>query len=161
MKPSALVLSAVFCFGGAQPILAQDDVCYLRVQGQWTVDPKGTQAWLEAVKRQDPEVMLAMNGVWYGELVDPASGAVSYQFKQYDESGGFAYQSRTCSTAGFCSDNTGTGYYTGMKIGDGSISLFVIVSDLERDHECTGGYARLVDANRMEDAFGMIWQKVQ
>ena len=160
MKPLVLA-AALAALLAAPPSLAQDDVCYLRAQGHWTLDPRATKAWLEARKYQDDDIMRTMTGVWYGEVVDPSSGAVSYQYKQYDESGGFAYQSRTCSTAGFCSDNTGTGYYTAMKNGDGSISFFMIISDLERDHECTGGYARILSPTQLQDAFGGIWQKVK
>lgn len=72
------------------------------------------------------------------------------------------YQGQTCTTgSSLCSQNQGHGFFTGSSMPDGSIMVFTIVSDLNRDHECYGGYMRLIDTMTMQDSTGTVWRRVQ
>lgn len=147
--------------GMVAPVLAQNDFCYVPGRSG-TVDQQATDTWNDMLTRQDPQLLRQLAGVWYGEIPAPQLNMTSYQYRQYDANGQFQYQDRTCTNGtSFCSSNQGTGFYTATPASDGSMLLFMIVSDLNRDHECTGAYARFLDADTLQDAGGGIWRRVQ
>jgi hypothetical protein len=145
----------------ATPALAQNDFCYAP-GGRQIVDEQATNAWRDMLGRQDNRIIQAMTGVWYAEIPAPQLGMTSYQYRQFDANGLFQYQDKTCTNGSdFCSQNQGTGFYTATGAADGSILTFIIVSDLQRDHECSGGYARFIDDMTMQDGGGTVWRRVQ
>ncbi|HHY49696.1 MAG TPA: hypothetical protein GYA10_08120 [Alphaproteobacteria bacterium] len=161
MTPRQAALGAALSLLAAAPALAQNDFCYVPGRSG-VVDVEATNTWRQLVARQDPQLIAALAGVWYGEIAAPQLGMTSYQYRQFDANGLFQYQDKTCTDGSpLCSSNQGAGFFTAAANGDGSILLFLIVSDLNRDHECAGSYARFVDANTMQDAGGTLWRRVQ
>jgi hypothetical protein len=161
MTVRGLILAAAASLAQVVPAVAQNDFCYVPGRSG-TVDQNATDTWKDMLTRQDPQVMQALSGVWYGEIAAPQLNMTSYQYRQYDPNGLFQYQDQTCTNgSSMCSQNQGNGFYTGTPAADGSILMFTIVSDLNRDHECAGGYARFIDNMTMQDGGGTIWRRVQ
>ncbi len=155
--PLALALAAL----AATPALAQQDYCNRRSGNQVVVDEEATRTFRQMVAQQDSQVVAAMAGVWYAEIAAPQLGMISYQYRQYDANGLFQYQDQTCTQGSpLCSRNQGTGFFTAITVGD-TIQTFMIVSDLQRDHECTGSTMRFIDPNTMQDGSGTVWRRVQ
>lgn len=164
MKTASLVVTIASVIAVTAPALAQPNEAYCnrRSGNQVMMDQNATNTFHEMVARQDNNAIAAMSGVWYAEIPAPQLGMTSYQYRQYQGNGLFQYQDQTCTNGTqSCSQNQGTGFFTAMTAQDGSIATFLIVSDLQRDHECTGGYMRFIDQNRMQDGGGTIWQRVQ
>lgn len=165
MKLGSIVFAAAATLAITAPALAQQDYCARRIEGNppsTILDQNATDTFHAMVARQDNNAIVAMTGVWYAEIPAPQLGMTSYQYRQYSANGLFQYQDQTCTNGTqSCSQNQGTGFFTAMTAQDGSIATMMIVSDLQRDHECTGGYMRFIDQNRMQDGGGTIWQRVQ
>jgi hypothetical protein len=158
----SIAAAVVLASATAAPALAQQDYCNRRFGNQVVFDQDATRTFQEMVARQDNNAIAAMSGVWYAQIPAPQQGMTSYQYRQFQGNGLFQYQDQTCTNGtSFCSQNQGTGFFTAMTAQDGSIQTFIIVSDLQRDHECAGGYARFLDNNTMQDGGGTIWQRVQ
>ena len=162
-----LLAAAVLALPLPTPVLAQNDVCYRAggtVGNQRTrvIDENATATWQQMLARQDAQVIQAMVGVWYGEIAAPQLNMTSYQYRQYEANGLFQYQDKTCTNgSSYCSQNQGHGFFTATTANDGSILTFLIVSDLNRENECAGGYARFIDANTMQEGSGTVWRRVQ
>ena len=158
-------ISIVIALAGVavtMPALAQQDYCNRRFGNQVMMDQDATKTFHEMVARQDNNAIAAMTGVWYAEIPAPQLGMTSYQYRQYQSNGLFQYQDQTCTNGtSSCSQNQGTGFFTAMSAQDGSLATMLIISDLQRDHECIGGYMRFLDQNTMQDGTGTIWQRVQ
>jgi hypothetical protein len=158
----SLVLAAILATVVTTPALAQQDYCNRRFGNQVMMDEGATRTFREMVARQDNNAIVAMTGVWYAEIAAPEQRMTSYQYRQFDSNGLFQYRDQTCTTGtSFCSQNQGTGFFAAITAQDGSLQTFLIVSDLHRDHECVGGYARFLDQNTMQDGAGAVWRRVQ
>jgi len=156
------VAAVLLALAAATPAFAQQDYCNRRFGNQVMLDEGATRTFREMVARQDNRAVAAMSGTWYAEIPAPQLGMTSYQYRQFQGNGLFQYQDQTCTTGtSFCSQNQGTGFFSALTAQDGSIQTFVIVSDLQRDHECIGGYARFMDSNTMQDGGGIVWRRVQ
>ncbi|MFZ1679603.1 MAG: hypothetical protein WAT70_01180 [Rhizobiaceae bacterium] len=130
---------------------AQTDICIKR--GTNGMDRDATAAWREMDDRKDPEFMQAMAGVWYSETTSPQTGQVSQLYLSYRQDGIFDYQNRVCSATG-CNDYAGHGLFAGFFLGNGRYTSMSILSDLNRDRECTGSTGRFVDERTIEDSGG-------
>ena len=169
MKIALLAFATICSLAVAAPALALalalDDYCARRIEGNppsTVLDQSATDTFHSMVARQDNNAIVVMTGVWYAEIPAPQLGMTSYQYRQYRSNGLFQYQDQTCTNGTqSCSQNQGTGFFTAMTAHDGSIATMMIVSDLQRDHKCTGGYMRFIDQNRMLDGGGTVWQRVQ
>jgi hypothetical protein len=167
MKILAFLLAAAATIGLTAPVFAQQgqDYCARRIEGNppsSILDQGATDTFHSMVARQDNNAIVAMTGVWYAEIPAPQLGMTSYQYRQYQSNGLFQYQDQTCTNGTqSCSQNQGTGFFTAMTAQDGSFATMIIVSDLQRDHECSGGYMRMLDQNHMQDGGGTVWQRVQ
>lgn len=131
--------------------VAQTDICIKR--GTNGMDKDATAAWREMEARKDPRFMEAMAGVWSSEVRSPQTGQVSYLFLSYQENGIVDYQNRVCSATG-CNDYAGHGLYAGFFLGNGRYTAMSILSDLNRDRECTGSTGRFVNDRTIEDSSG-------
>lgn len=138
---------------------AQTDVCIIR--GTNGIDRDATDAWRRMEDRKDPQYMAAMAGVWYTESRSPQTGQVSQLYLSYKSNGIFDYQNRVCSSAGFCNDYEGHGLFAGFFLGDGRYTSMSIVSDLNRDRECTGSTGKFINDTTIEDSNGGRLAKVR
>lgn len=142
----------------AAPAMAQTDVCIKR--GTNGVDQKATAAWREMESRKDPQFMATMAGTWYAETQSPQTGQVSYLYLTYQSNGIVDYQNRVCN-GGYCNDYAGHGLFAGFFLGNGRYTSMSIISDLNRDRECTGSTGRFLNDTTIEDSNGGRLSKVQ
>lgn len=154
----ARAIVALCMTAGANAALAQTDVCIKR--GTNGVDRDATAAWREMEERKDPQFMAAMQGVWYTETQSPQTGQASYLYLTYQANGIVDYQNRVCSNLG-CNDYAGHGLFAGFFLGNGRYTSMSIISDLNRDRECTGSTGRFLDETTIEDSNGGRLTKIR
>jgi hypothetical protein len=153
---AAMVLSGVL----ATPVLAQAEVCVDPNTG--AVDGAATRTWQQMSERSDPELMRQMAGTWYIEIPNPYNSQVDQEYLRYSSDGFFDYRSHVCDTAtGGCNDYSGQGNYAVIGLPDGSLQFMSIVSDLNRDRQCSGSSARFVDTNSLRFSTGGIMRRVR
>lgn len=154
----SMIATSMFIALGAGGALAQNDVCIDPNTRQ--IDQQGTEAWQYIAQNTDPSLVQALTGTWYTEVVAANTGQIDYQYNIYEANGLFQYRSRVCSGSA-CNDYDGHGFFAVMPTGDGTMTTMLIVSDLNRDRQCSGGSSRFLDANTMQTSTGQVWQRVQ
>lgn len=138
---------------------AQAEVCVDPNTHQ--VDGGATQTWQAMTQRSDASVMAQLAGTWYIETQNSYTGQVDHQYQQYSPDGFFNYQDRVCDGSGACNDYAGQGNYAVIGLPDGSLQLMTIVSDLNRDRQCTGTAARFMDADTVQFSTGGMLRRVR
>jgi len=135
--------------------LAQDAYCINPSTRQ--VDPRGTAAWQQLAQQADPRVMQMLVGTWRYEVRAPATNQIEYHADIYEPGGLYQYRSKVCGgMANSCFDYQGTGLYAARQLADGSFFGMIIVSDLNRDHQCGSLSGRFTDQNTIVNSTGGI-----
>lgn len=126
-----------------------------------SLDPRSTAALRQAMQQPDPQVMQALAGTWYVERRSP-TGQVGQQYWTFEPNGLFQYRDRTCSPAtGVCSDNQGAGMIGVQGTGNGTYSGVMMISDMNRNHQCLPTGGRFVDSGTMVGSDGTPWRRVR
>lgn len=142
----------------AVPAWAAEDFCIdPRTRA---VDPRSTQALRQMLQNADRQAMQQMSGTWYLEQPSPATNQISYLYQTFEQNGLYSYQNRVCGPVG-CSDYQGTGLFALRATGDGAYSGVIMVSDLHRNHQCTGLSGRFDGAGNFVAGDGAPWQRAR
>jgi hypothetical protein len=136
---------------------ASADEAFCKRQGQF--DQQATQTLQQMLERTDPQLVQFLAGTWYFEARSPSTNQVSYMYYQFGPDTLFAYQNRVCSGTG-CNDYQGAGLFAGIPIGNGQYTMLLSISDLNRDHECSG-FALQISGNTVRDSSGQAWSRVR
>ena len=142
----------------ACPALADEDFCIdPRTRA---VDPRGTQALRQMLQAADRQAMQQISGTWYLEQNSPDTHQVSYLYQTFERNGLYSYQNRVCGAAG-CSDYQGTGLYGLRATGDGGYAGVIMVSDLRRNHQCSGLFGRFDADGSFISGDGALWRRAR
>jgi hypothetical protein len=153
-------MAGILTLACAGPVLAQAEACVDPNTRQ--VDQHATDTWLQMSQRADPGLMGQMAGTWYIEIRNQLNAQIDQQYQRFSADGFFDYHSHVCDTStGGCNDYSGKGNYAVMAMGDGSMQFMTIVSDLNRDRQCSGSAARFVDANTLQLSTGELMKRTQ
>ena len=147
------LLALVIAAAAASRAMAQDAYCINPSTRQ--VDPQGTAAWQQLAQQTDPRIMQMLVGSWRYELRSPGTNQVEYHTDIYEAGGLYRYLSRVCSGTG-CNDYQGTGLYAARQLADGSFFGMIIVSDLNRNHQCGSLSGRFTDPNTIVNSTGGV-----
>jgi hypothetical protein len=150
----ATVCALVACLAASS---AAADESYCKRQGQF--DQQATDTLQQMLERTDPQLKQFLAGTWYFEAHSPSTGQASYMYYNFGPDTLFAYQNRVCSGTG-CNDYEGAGLFSGIPIGNGQYTMMLSVSDLNRDHECSG-FALTISGNTVRDSNGQAWTRVR
>ena len=147
----ALMIAAT----AASSAMAQDAYCINPSTRQ--IDPQGTAAWQQLAQQVSPRVMQMLVGNWRYEVRSPATNQVEYHTDIYEPGGLYRYLSKVCGGMGNgCLDYQGTGLYAARQLADGSFFGMIIVSDLNRNHQCGSLSGRFTDQNTIVGSTGGV-----
>ena len=151
-----MAFAAMF-LAGQGTAMAASETCMRR----GNVDQQATAAWKEMVRQAQPEFMKGIAGVWHAEIHAPMTGQTDSQYQIFQADGQWEYRSQVCANATFCSDFSGHGLFAGRMLDDSQYTLMLMVSDLNRDRQCSGGTGRVIDSKTLQDSMGTVWRKVR
>jgi hypothetical protein len=150
----ATICALVVCLAAGS---AAADESYCKRRGQF--DQGATDTLQQMLERTDPQLKQFLAGTWYFEANSASTGQASYMYYLFGPDTLFAYQNRVCSGTG-CNDYDGAGMFAGIPIGNGQYTMMLSVSDLNRDHECSG-FALTISGNTVRDSNGQVWTRVR
>lgn len=123
-------------------------------QSTGAIDGAATQAFADMQARTDSRLAQALAGTWYSETPSPATGQISRLELSYGADGSLSYRNQVCDQMGFCPTYEGFGAWAAIDLGGGGFSGIQMISDLNRNHECTGFSGQFLDGNTVRSGTG-------
>lgn len=150
---------AALCLGlTLLPAAAADDYCVNPSTGQ--VDQRATAQFRQLDRSPDARFMRVLAGRWYSEVGSPSTGQISRLLQSFARNGLYDYANQVCTSFG-CSVYQGTGLHAVRRRTSTAFVGLIIVSDLNRNHQCVGLSGRVVNADTIALVGGGIMRRVR